>query len=86
LGRTAPPSQSKDHNWFSLLIDDKTGETELMAIPLVNCYWQFFYHDNAQIGEGEMIQCKHLCQLDKPVWAALDKVIIEVVPQPKAIS
>jgi len=37
------------------------------------------------LGEGEMIQRKRLCQLDKSGWALPDKVIIEV-PQPKAIT
>jgi len=66
-------------------IKDDTGETELVAIAWVDRNRCFFIATTCGLGEGEMIQRKRLCQLDKSSWAPPDKVIIEV-PQPKAIE
>ena len=67
------------------LINDATGETELVAIAWIDWNCRFFIATTCGLGEGEMIQRKRLCQLDKFGRAAPDKVIIEV-PQPKAIA
>ena len=66
-------------------INDDTGETELVAIAWVNRDHCFFIVTTCGLGEGEMIQCKRLCQLDKSGWAPPEKVIIEV-PQPQTIK
>ena len=66
-------------------INGETGETELMAITWVDRNHRFFVTTTCGLGEGEMIQCKHLCQLDKSGRAPPDKVIIKVA-QPKAIA
>ncbi|KAL3781821.1 LOW QUALITY PROTEIN: hypothetical protein ACHAW5_001131 [Stephanodiscus triporus] len=58
---------------------------ELVAIAWVDRNRRFFIATTCGLGEGEMIQRKRLCQLDKTGRAPPDKVIIEV-PQPKAIA
>ena len=66
------------------LINDNTGETELVAIAWVDRNRRFFITTTCGLGEGEMIQRKRLRQLDKSGRAPPDKVIIEVA-QPMAI-
>ena len=56
-----------------------------MATAWVDRNHCFFITMTCRLGEGEMIQGKRLCQLDKSGRAPLDKDIIEVA-QPKAIA
>ena len=66
-------------------INDETGETELVAIAWVDWNRRFFVITTCGLGKGEMIQRKHLRQLDKSGRAPPDKVIIKVA-QSKAIA
>jgi hypothetical protein len=66
-------------------INDDTGETKLVAIAWVDRNRRFFIATTCGLGEGEMIQCKCLRQLDKSGRAPPDKVIIKVA-QPMAIA
>ena len=63
-------------------IGNETGKTELVAIAWVDRNRCFFITTMCGLGEGEMIQRKCLCQLDKSGRAPPDKVIIEAA-QPK---